>query len=168
MIGWLTYSGMPMQPRIAASRFEDAKDHNLPLLNVVWPHSLGQLGHGGTGEPGGLVRAPANAYLYHAPSCGGTGQAHSAVAAVAGFFTNSAVVGLYALFVQFFPTEVRAGDTGFVIGVGRGGAVLGPIIAGFLFREGRPLSTVSAIMGAGSIVAATGILCLRHSSGHVS
>jgi MFS family permease len=88
----------------------------------------------------------------------------SAIAAMAGFCINAAVVGLYALFVQFFPTEVRAGGTGFVIGVGRGGAVLGPIIAGFLFRAGQPLATVSAIMGAGSIVAVAAVLCIRPSN----
>ncbi len=41
--------------------------------------------------------------------------------AVVGLFTNSAVVGLYALFAQIFPTHVRATGTGFAIGVGRGG-----------------------------------------------
>jgi benzoate transport len=86
----------------------------------------------------------------------------SAVAAVMGFCTNAAVVGLYALFVQFFPTEVRAGGTGFVIGVGRGGAVLGPVIAGFLFEAGQPLSTVSIIMSIGSVVAAVAIICMRY------
>jgi len=37
------------------------------------------------------------------------------------------------LIAQAFPTHVRASGTGFAIGVGRGGSVLAPIIAGFLF-----------------------------------
>jgi MFS family permease len=78
------------------------------------------------------------------------------------------VVGLYALIAQSFPTEVRAGGTGFVIGVGRGGAVLGPVIAGYLFTAGQPLSTVSIIMGSGSLVAAAAIVCLRQPSGRRS
>src|SRR5436305_1493607 len=87
-------------------------------------------------------------------------QQLSLVAALAGFCTNAAVVGLYALFVQYFPAEVRAGGTGFVIGVGRGGAVLGPVLAGFLFEAGQPLSEVAVIMGLGSLVAAIAILFL--------
>ncbi|MFT5132304.1 MAG: benzoate transport [Gammaproteobacteria bacterium] len=78
----------------------------------------------------------------------------SLVAATAGFFTNSAVVGLYALFAQSFPTGVRAGGTGFAIGVGRGGSAAGPIIAGYLFSIGQSLQTVALIMAMGSLVAA--------------
>ena len=86
------------------------------------------------------------------------------VAACAGFFTNSAVVGLYAIFAQAFPTRVRAGGTGFVIGVGRGGAVLGPIVAGFLFESGQGLATVAFVMALGSAVAALMLVLLgeRH------
>ena len=92
----------------------------------------------------------------------GQGQADltqlALVAACAGFFTNSAVVGLYAILAQAFPDRVRASGTGFVIGVGRGGAVLGPIIAGFLFEGGQGLATVALVMSLGSLVAAAMIL----------
>lgn len=76
------------------------------------------------------------------------------VAATAGFFTNSAIVGLYALFAQSFPTDVRAGGTGFVIGVGRGGAMTAPMIAGVLFQNGMSLQLVALLMAGGSILAA--------------
>ncbi|MGL6160785.1 MFS transporter [Microbulbifer sp.] len=88
----------------------------------------------------------------------GQGQADltqlALVAAAAGFFTNSAIVGMYAIFAQSFPTEVRAGGTGFVIGLGRGGAALGPIVAGLLFESGQGLSSVAFVMATGSLVAA--------------
>ncbi len=95
----------------------------------------------------------------------GTGQSTlthlSLVAAVAGFFTNAAIVGMYALFAQAFPTEVRAGGTGFVIGAGRGGAVLGPVIAGFLFESGQGgLLMVSMLMAIGSLIAAVALFVL--------
>ncbi len=95
----------------------------------------------------------------------GTGQSTlvqlSLVAGIAGFFTNAAIVGMYALFAQCFPTEVRAGGTGFVIGVGRGGAVLGPVAAGFLFESGQGgLLTVSLIMATGSIIAAVALFMM--------
>ncbi len=82
------------------------------------------------------------------------------IAAIAGFFTNSAVVGLYALFAQSFPTKLRAGGTGFAIGFGRAGAALGPIVAGFLFEGGHGLATVSFVMALGSLVAAFTLMLL--------
>ena len=85
----------------------------------------------------------------------------SFVAAAAGFFTNAAVVGMYALFAQCYPTEVRAGGTGFVIGAGRGGSAVGPILAGLLFAAGAGLPTVAALMGMGSLLAALALLLLR-------
>jgi len=80
--------------------------------------------------------------------------------ALAGFFTNSAVVGMYAIFARSFPTRVRAGGTGLVIGLGRGGAALGPIVAGFLFASGQSLPMVSLLMAMGSLVAAAALLAL--------
>jgi MFS family permease len=68
----------------------------------------------------------------------GQGQANLAglsfAAAAAGFFTNAGMVGFYALIASSYPTEARGAGTGFVIGVGRGGAALGPVLAGFLFQ----------------------------------
>jgi MFS family permease len=84
----------------------------------------------------------------------------SAVCAVAGFFINGAIVGMYALFAQSFPTHVRAFGTGFAIGLGRGGSFLAPIIAGYLFEAGFELSVVSVIMGLGSTMAAFVLLIL--------
>ena len=81
--------------------------------------------------------------------------------AIAGFFTNGAIVGMYAIFAQVFPTHVRAGGTGFGIGVGRGGSVLAPIIAGFLFNAGQPVPQVAMIMAVGSLCAAIVISFLK-------
>lgn len=75
-------------------------------------------------------------------------------AAIGGFCTNAGVVGLYALVASSFPTATRAGGTGFVIGVGRGGAALGPVIGGLLFQAGFTLPLVAAIMACGALIAA--------------
>jgi benzoate transport len=88
----------------------------------------------------------------------GRGQANlahlSLICAVAGFFTNAGIVGMYGIFAQAFPTHVRATGTGFAVGFGRCGAVLAPVIAGFLFRAGYGLEFVATVMGVGSLVAA--------------
>ncbi len=78
----------------------------------------------------------------------------------AGFFTNAGVVGLYALMATSFPTHVRATATGFVIGVGRGGAFLSPIIAGYMFQAGLGLQTVAVFMACGSLIAAVALIVL--------
>jgi len=86
-------------------------------------------------------------------------QKLSFICACAGFFTNGAIVGMYAIFAQAFPTHVRASGTGFGIGIGRGGSVLAPIIAGYLFQGGVGLPAVALAMAFGSLIAA-GVLGL--------
>jgi MFS transporter, AAHS family, vanillate permease len=79
--------------------------------------------------------------------------------AAAGFCTNAAIVGMYSIFAQAFPTHVRAFGTGFAIGLGRGGSVLAPIVAGYLFQDGYSLQTVATIMSFAALLAA-GVLSL--------
>lgn len=81
--------------------------------------------------------------------------------AVVGLFTNAAIVGLYSLFAQVFPTHVRATGTGFAIGVGRGGAALAPVIGGYLFQAGFGLQLVAIIMGTGSVLAAAALMFIK-------
>jgi MFS family permease len=83
------------------------------------------------------------------------------VCAAAGFFTNGGIVGLYAILAQAFPTHVRAFGTGFAIGTGRGGSVLAPIIAGYLFQAGNSLPSVSFIMAFGSTIGALLLIMLK-------
>ena len=75
-------------------------------------------------------------------------------ASIAGFFATGATAGFYALLARSFSSRVRAGSTGFVIGLGRSGAAAGPIAAGLLFTLGWPLSVVAAILGAAGLFAA--------------
>lgn len=95
----------------------------------------------------------------------GQGQADlfqlSLIAAFALFFANAAIIGLYALIAESFPTEVRAGGTGLVIGVGRAGAALGPIIAGFMFQANLGLDVVALVMAFGSLLSALALFAMR-------
>jgi benzoate transport len=83
------------------------------------------------------------------------------LAAIAGFCTNAGVVGLYSIFAFAFPTHVRAFGTGFAIGIGRGGAVISPMIAGFLFNAGISLPTVAMVMAMGSLIAIIALIFLK-------
>lgn len=88
-------------------------------------------------------------------------QRLSLICACAGFFTNAGIVGLYAILAQAFPTHVRAFGTGFAIGIGRGGSVLAPITAGFLFKGGYGLPGVAITMALGSLFAAAALLIVK-------
>jgi benzoate transport len=79
---------------------------------------------------------------------------------IAGLFSNAGIVGMYALFAHAFPTHVRAFGTGFAIGIGRGGAVLAPLIGGYLFAAGYKLPTVAMLFGVGAIIASILILLI--------
>jgi len=95
----------------------------------------------------------------------GMGQADlaglKAIVAVCGFFTNAGIVGLYTLLALAYPTHLRATGTGVVIGAGRGGAALAPILAGYLFGQGYSLQVVSIIMGCGSLIGAFALLFVK-------
>lgn len=88
----------------------------------------------------------------------------STFAAAAGFFTNAGIVGLYSIFAYAFPTHVRGFGTGFAIGIGRGGAVLSPMVAGLLFNANMGLAVVAVVMALGSLCAALAILFLKLSA----
>jgi benzoate transport len=91
------------------------------------------------------------------------------LAMAVGFFGNAAISGMYSIVAYAFPTHVRATGTGFVIGVGRGGAVLSPWIAGALFDPSGALkalpidrlSLVAIVMAMGSLLAAVALLFLK-------
>lgn len=88
-------------------------------------------------------------------------QSLSMLAALAGFFGNAGVSALYSISAYAFPTHVRATGTGFVIGVGRGGAVLSPMLAGYLLQGGVSLGSVAMTMAMGSLLGAITLCFLR-------
>ncbi len=83
------------------------------------------------------------------------------LAACAGFFGNAGISGLYSILAIAFPTHVRATGTGFVIGMGRAGAVISPILAGLLLQFGAGLPSVALVMGLGSLLGGIVLLFLK-------
>jgi benzoate transport len=77
---------------------------------------------------------------------------------LAGFMWNATIIGLYALAARSYPTHARASGTGFMIGIGRGGSVVAPIVAGFLFESGYGRDLVSALMGTSAALGALVLL----------
>jgi benzoate transport len=62
---------------------------------------------------------------------------------------------------KVYPTRLRATGTGFSIGVGRVGGVLGPAIGGWLIATGFSRPDAAALMAAGSVLAAVVLLLLN-------
>ncbi|MFD1949828.1 MFS transporter [Sphingomonas arantia] len=77
-----------------------------------------------------------------------------AVAFVAGMCVFGGIVGLYALLARSFPPELRVTGTGLAIGIGRGGAIVGPLIGGFLIAGGTSIPLAIAIVGSGALIGA--------------
>lgn len=81
----------------------------------------------------------------------------AAVCMFAGFACNGAILGIYAVIAKSFPVELRATGIGIAIGVGRFGAVLAPIVAGYLLETGMSVPVVSTIMACGSLFSAVAL-----------
>jgi MFS transporter, AAHS family, 4-hydroxybenzoate transporter len=75
-------------------------------------------------------------------------------AAITGFFIQGGLVAFYVIVQRTFPAHTRASGTGIVLGIGRLGSTLPPLIAGFMFTEGASRTGVTLLM------AAPLILCL--------
>jgi benzoate transport len=82
-----------------------------------------------------------------------------------GFFGNSGIIALYAIVAHTYPTHARAFGTGFMLAVGRGGAIASPIMVGFMLQHQVSLSAVGMIMSIGSLVGAALLLLLKLKSG---
>lgn len=61
-----------------------------------------------------------------------------------GFGIQGGFVGLYSVAARLYPTEIRATGVGWAVGLGRVGAIVGPLIGGLLIGAGfsMPLSFV--------------------------
>jgi benzoate transport len=92
-------------------------------------------------------------------------RAMSLLCMVAGFFGNSGIIALYTVVAHAYPTHARAFGTGFMLAVGRGGAILSPILVGYMYNSGMPLPYLGAIMCIGSLVGAIVLLFIRLKSG---
>ena len=88
-----------------------------------------------------------------------------------GFLTGvaifAAISGFFGLFATSFPSSLLGSGSGLVLGLGRGGALLGPMIPGFLFAAGLALSQVALVMAAGSFFAGLSVLFMRQNANKV-
>ncbi|MFK8047017.1 MAG: MFS transporter [Halioglobus sp.] len=88
-------------------------------------------------------------------------QSMKLVGFITGLFIFAAISGFFGLFAVSYPSSLLGSGSGLVLGIGRGGAVLGPMIPGFLFAAGMVLENIAIIMAGGSFLAGVAVLFLR-------
>ena len=87
---------------------------------------------------------------------------------VTGVFIFAAISGFFALFASSFPSSLLGSGSGLVLGLGRGGAVLGPMIPGFLFAAGLALNSVALIMASGSFIGGVILIFMRKEKARIT
>ena len=80
------------------------------------------------------------------------------VAGCIGMTVGGGFNGFWGLAAMLYPAEMRGTGVGWALGVGRIGAVLGPIVGGFLVGADLPISLIFAIYSVPLVIAA--LLCL--------
>jgi benzoate transport len=76
------------------------------------------------------------------------------IAFVIGFLQMGGFNGIYALGTQLYPMEVRSTGVGWMTGVGRAGAILGPLIGGVLIEADLPLSVIFLVFAVPTVLCA--------------
>lgn len=80
---------------------------------------------------------------------------------VIGFTMQGGFVGLYPVAARLYPVEIRTTGVGWAIGAGRFGAVLGPILAGYLVSAGLSITTNFIIFAIPCIIAGIAAIAIK-------
>jgi MFS family permease len=83
------------------------------------------------------------------------------MAGVLGFFLVGAMIGLYSLTPALFPASARATATGFAIGMGRCGAMAGPVVTGILIEQGQSTQSIYLAFTLPLLVAAVALFVIH-------
>jgi MFS transporter, AAHS family, 4-hydroxybenzoate transporter len=109
-------------------------------------------------------------YAFGALAVGAIGlAAHSAtlllaIAFIAGLFTVGSQMCTIALSASFYESELRATGVGWAFGIGRIGAVLGPVLGGLLIGYGISTPTLFLTAGVASLGAALAVFTAGQSA----
>ena len=85
-----------------------------------------------------------------------------ALVGLAGASTIGTQIVTYAYAGQFYPTAMRSTGIGWASGVGRGGAILAPIVIGTLVGMALPLQQNFQAMAVPAVIAAVSVALIRH------
>ncbi len=80
-----------------------------------------------------------------------------------GFSMQAGFVGLYPVAARIYPTEIRSTGIGWAIGAGRLGAVLGPVVAGYLIGAGLGLTASFIVFAVPCVIAGFAAISIKSS-----
>lgn len=78
-----------------------------------------------------------------------------------GLCGSSAIVVFYAIFARFYPADLRSTGSGVVLGFGRSGAAIGPLLGGALIEFGLEPAMVVRVIAGFAVAAGLLVLSLR-------
>jgi MFS transporter, AAHS family, 4-hydroxybenzoate transporter len=144
----------------------------VPISDAVMANSLNQAG----GIIGALIVSPmldrfgpisiVFTFVLAAPVlaslgfAGGSEQAIMLLSFAVGVVVVGAQFGQSALQGIIYPTAIRSTGAGWAIGIQRFGAIIGPVVAGFLIERNIPLPQLFAIAAIPELLAACGYVVL--------
>ncbi|WP_317928623.1 MFS transporter [Halioxenophilus sp. WMMB6] len=82
---------------------------------------------------------------------------------VIGITLNGGFNGFWPTAARLYPTEIRATGVGWAVGAGRAGAVLGPLVGGYLLQSGAGLAITFTVFSIPLFLAGLATLCIRSS-----
>ena len=71
-----------------------------------------------------------------------------------GLFQQGGFTAMYSVAAKVYPTEIRSTGIGWAAGLGRSGAVVGPVVAGYLISGGLSMSANFIIFAIPMVLAA--------------
>ena len=75
---------------------------------------------------------------------------------------QGAFTAMYALAARVYPTTIRATGIGWSAGLGRTGAIVSPIVAGYLVGAGWSMYSLFLLFGIPLIIAGVIVIFYRH------
>jgi AAHS family benzoate transporter-like MFS transporter len=84
------------------------------------------------------------------------------IVALVGATTTGTQILTYAYAGQFYPTAIRSTGIGFASGVGRAGAILAPILIGFLVSLNLPLNQNFLVIASAGLMGAIAVAFISH------
>jgi AAHS family 4-hydroxybenzoate transporter-like MFS transporter len=80
---------------------------------------------------------------------------------VAGWCIIGSQTGIIALAATFYPTSLRSSGVGWALGVGRAGAIVGPVIGGELIRLQWPTNQIFLAAAVPAAISTVAMLSIR-------
>ncbi|GAB3113960.1 MFS transporter [Aestuariicella hydrocarbonica] len=80
---------------------------------------------------------------------------------IIGITLNGGFNGFWPTAARLYPTEIRTTGIGWAVGAGRAGAVLGPMVGGYLLQSGAGLATTFVVFAVPLVLAGIAALNIR-------